>query len=434
MKKLKLLLLVALVGLWPMLALAGEEANGPTATGETGLFTLLSGETLPQGGWSFGLYYNNWDRLIDFDDDFFGEDIDDDGAEPSVDWNRISASLGYGITDRWELSLMVPYDDLEVDDDDLFFDNDDLDASGIGNARLGTKFRLIGNRGEEGTKLALNLFAELPTGDDDVASDDVGFGAGLGWSRANWVFDIGYRAPGDDDEVDISDELHAGIGYAAGISDRFDWITEVVGTFYGNGDIGYEDAVDLTTGGRLWLGDGNWAFNFALRTDLMQLSDIDEHCPIGGLLGLSLFPRMFQEEEVIPPPPPPPPPPADVPPPPPPAPPPPPPPPPPAPPAPERMEVTCDFTSGSARTSNICKARLDEVALRMKQESDATAQVIGYADGTSGSQSANQRVAEQRAEAVKNYLVTRHGIDPSRITTEGQVTDRLSAVVILTIP
>ncbi|MEA2560835.1 MAG: OmpA family [Acidobacteriota bacterium] len=428
MKKLKLLLLVALVGLWPMLASAGEEANGPTATGETGLFTLLSGETLPQGGWSFGLYYNNWDRLIDFDDDVFG----DNDIEPSVDWNRLSASLGYGITDRWELSFMVPYDDIEVDDDDLF--GLDTDAKGMGNARLGTKFRLIGNRGEEGTKLALNLFAELPTGDDDVASDDVGFGAGLGWSRANWVFDVGYRDPGDDDEVDIAEELHAGIGYAAGISDRFDWITEVVGTFYSSSDVGFEDAVDLTTGGRLWLGDGNWAFNFALRTDLMQLSDIDEHCPLGGLLGLSLFPRMFQEEEVIPPPPPPPPPPADIPPPPPPAPPPPPPPPPPAPPAPERMEVTCEFTPGSARTSNICKARLDEVGLRMKQEPDSSAQVIGYADGTTGSQSSNQRVAEQRAEAVKNYLVTRHGIDPSRITTEGQVTDRLAAVVILTIP
>ena len=98
------------------------------------------------------------------------------------------------------------------------------------------------------------------------------------------------------------------------------------------------------------------------------------------------------------------------------------------------MEVVCEFTPGSARTSNICKARLDEVGLRMKQEPDSTAQVIGYADGSTGSQSANQRVAEQRAEAVKNYRVTRHGIDPSRITTEGQVTDRLAAVVILTIP
>ena len=36
--------------------------------GETGLFSLLSGDTLPPGNWSFGLYYNNWDRLIEFSD------------------------------------------------------------------------------------------------------------------------------------------------------------------------------------------------------------------------------------------------------------------------------------------------------------------------------------------------------------------------------
>src|SRR5699024_12810583 len=29
-------------------------------------------------------------------------------------------------------------------------------------------------------------------------------------------------------------------------------------------------------------------------------------------------------------------------------------------------------------------------------------------------------LSEQRAEAVKEYLVQRHGIDPSRITTEGR--------------
>jgi OmpA-OmpF porin, OOP family len=98
------------------------------------------------------------------------------------------------------------------------------------------------------------------------------------------------------------------------------------------------------------------------------------------------------------------------------------------------MEVTCEFTSGSARLTNICKAKLDEVGLRMKQEADSTAQVIGYANGATGSATGNQKAAEQRAQAVKNYLVTRHGIDPSRITTEGQVTDRAAAVVILTIP
>jgi len=96
--------------------------------------------------------------------------------------------------------------------------------------------------------------------------------------------------------------------------------------------------------------------------------------------------------------------------------------------------VTCDFTPGSARLTNICKAKLDEVALRMKQEASSTAQVVGYSNGASGSQSGNQRIADQRAQGVKNYLVTRHGIDPSRITTEGQVTDRNTADLTLTIP
>ena len=75
-----------------------------------------------------------------------------------------------------------------------------------------------------------------------------------------------------------------------------------------------------------------------------------------------------------------------------------------------------NFTPGSARLSNIAKAKLDEVALKMKQD------------------------PELRAQAVKNYLVTRHGIDPSRITTEGRGSqdstgnpaDDRRAVVILT--
>ena len=430
MRKLKHLFGVALVCLVPATVFAGEEANAPTVTGETGLFTLLSGDTLPKGGWSFGLYYNNWDRLFDTDEAFLRPDSD----RVSLDWNRISASLGYGITDRWELSVMVPYDDFKVDDDDLIASVGDLDASGVGNIRVGTKFRLTGEPFTDSGRLALNLFAELPTGDEDVASEDPGFGAGLDWSRGNWVLATGYRDSGDDV---FGEEFTVGIGYAAGISDHFDWITEVVGTFPNTDDpiAGRDNSIDLTSGGRLWLGaDQRWAFNFALRTDLNQLDQIDEHGPLGGLLGLTLFPRFVRPE---PPPPPPPPPPTPEPPPPPaptPEPPPPPPPPPPAPAPPERMEVTCEFTPGSARLSNICKAKLDEVALRMKQEPDSTAQVIGYAESATGTESANQKAADSRASAVKNYLVTRHGIDPGRITTEGQVTDRRAAVVILTIP
>lgn len=418
MRGVKCLLLALLLSLVPGWAMAGEQANAPTVTGETGLFTLLSGDTLPRGGWSFGLYYNNWDRLFDIPAGISRNDND----ELSVDWNRLSASLGYGITDRWELSVAVPYEDFDFDEDDII-GRPDLDESGLGNVRVGTKFRLTGEPGTDGSKLALNLFAELPTGDEDVASDDTGFGAGLDWSYSNWVFAVGYHDIGGDEDSLFSSELTAGLGYAAPISDRFDWITEVAGSFYDADDdagIELQDSIDLTTGGRLWLGGGNWALNFGLRTDLTQLSDIDEHCPIGGLLGLTLFPRMFQREEVAPPPPPapePPPPPApepET------APVPPPPPPPPPAPAPKPEErVTVNFPPGSARLSNIAKAKLDEVALRMKQDPEARAQVIGYSDA-SGSASGNQQMSEQRAQAVKNYLVTRHGIDPSRITTEGR--------------
>ena len=88
-----------------------------------------------------------------------------------------------------------------------------------------------------------------------------------------------------------------------------------------------------------------------------------------------------------------------------------------APPAEER-EV-CHFTSSSSRVSNICKAKLDEVALKMKQDPELGAQVLGHADST-GSDRINDPLSMRRAEAVKSYLVERHSIDPTRIETEGR--------------
>ena len=77
-----------------------QQASAPTATGETGLFTLIDGWTLPQGEWSFGFYYNNWDRLVAPIPGGVARPFTDDW---DYDWNRLSASVGYGITDRFEL-------------------------------------------------------------------------------------------------------------------------------------------------------------------------------------------------------------------------------------------------------------------------------------------------------------------------------------------
>jgi outer membrane protein OmpA-like peptidoglycan-associated protein len=93
---------------------------------------------------------------------------------------------------------------------------------------------------------------------------------------------------------------------------------------------------------------------------------------------------------------------------------------PPPPPAP--TTDTVDFDRGSARISNIAKAREDEVALRLRENPSATVVITGYPDeGTASAR--RESLARQRAENTKAYLVTRHGIDASRITTQTDLTD-----------
>jgi outer membrane protein OmpA-like peptidoglycan-associated protein len=145
--------------------------------------------------------------------------------------------------------------------------------------------------------------------------------------------------------------------------------------------------------------------------------------PLQFLAGLAYSPRFGSrgpqpepEPAPAPPPPPPPPPPAPAP-----VAAPAPPPPPPPPPAPEPRAVrteSINFDFGKSRVSNIGKAKLDEIGLSMVQDLSLTAHVVGHADNR-GSDSANMTRSESRAEAVKEYLVDRYDIDPSRITTEG---------------
>jgi hypothetical protein len=105
---------------------------------------------------------------------------------------------------------------------------------------------------------------------------------------------------------------------------------------------------------------------------------------------------------------------------------------PPPPPAPTTDVI--DFDRGSARVTNIAKARLDAVALRLRENPRATVVITGYPDdGTASAR--RESLARQRAENAKAYLVDRHGIDASRITTETNLTDtshRGQAVIVVT--
>jgi OmpA family protein len=107
---------------------------------------------------------------------------------------------------------------------------------------------------------------------------------------------------------------------------------------------------------------------------------------------------------------------------------------PPPPPAP--TTDTIDFDRGSARITNIAKARLDAIALRLRENPRATVMITGFPDdGTASAR--RESLARQRAENAKAYLVDRHGIDASRITTQTDLTDTShhgQAVIVVTTP
>jgi outer membrane protein OmpA-like peptidoglycan-associated protein len=105
---------------------------------------------------------------------------------------------------------------------------------------------------------------------------------------------------------------------------------------------------------------------------------------------------------------------------------------PPPPPAP--TTDTIDFDRGSDHISNIAKARLDAVALRLRENPHATVVITGYPDdGTAAPR--RESLARQRAANARSYLVDRHAIDASRITTASELTgttNRGEAVIVVT--
>jgi len=73
----------------------------------------------------------------------------------------------------------------------------------------------------------------------------------------------------------------------------------------------------------------------------------------------------------------------------------------------------CDFKANSPRVDNVCKAVLDDVALRLQSESGSRAVAIGHAAAREAKRS--PKLAAQRASNVKAYLTTEKGIDGGRV-------------------
>jgi outer membrane protein OmpA-like peptidoglycan-associated protein len=89
--------------------------------------------------------------------------------------------------------------------------------------------------------------------------------------------------------------------------------------------------------------------------------------------------------------------------------------PPPPPPPPQASKLDeCLFNLNSGRVDNVCKAKLDNVALRLQSEADATLVIVGLAESTERNA---QRLAQTRADNTKAYLTREKGIADSRVST-----------------
>ncbi len=76
------------------------------------------------------------------------------------------------------------------------------------------------------------------------------------------------------------------------------------------------------------------------------------------------------------------------------------------------------FASGSTNLLPIAQEKLSGLAEALKQDEQLMVTVKGYSDSR-GSARVNQRVSEQRAEAVRSYLIGQ-GVEPERVKAMGE--------------
>src|SRR5206468_6712411 len=177
--------------------------SAPTVDGPTGLFVTPTADTLHRGDVSFGIYYQGW--RLEAADAPANLQIPSRRGNDTMGYSltRLSASLGYGVTDRWEVSVMAPWDRIKNNGGDrVGFVNGYLyrgrfSDSGMGDVRLATKFGLTDPMAP--SRFALSLFADLPTGDKNsgLTTGSANFGGGLHWTSGQFTVAGTYTIVGD---------------------------------------------------------------------------------------------------------------------------------------------------------------------------------------------------------------------------------------------
>jgi outer membrane protein OmpA-like peptidoglycan-associated protein len=145
--------------------------SGNTIYGDTGIWFVPQGETLPKGRWSGGFQLVNEDRSEGF------SDITD-----------IGGMFAFGATDRIELFGTMSYRRIDADLVPVARNGQPQDylirqgwATGLGDLWLGAKFNLLSQATNNGYAVGARVMAKIPS-----ASEDDGLGTG----KADFQFDL----------------------------------------------------------------------------------------------------------------------------------------------------------------------------------------------------------------------------------------------------
>lgn len=76
------------------------------------------------------------------------------------------------------------------------------------------------------------------------------------------------------------------------------------------------------------------------------------------------------------------------------------------------------FDSGSSKMTSGSDQSMSELAAFLKEHPETKAEIQGHTDNT-GSKPRNKTLSQERAEAVKSYLVEKHQIEPGRLSAYG---------------
>ncbi len=420
----------AFLGLLVCLSSAVASAQiAPNNQGDIGLFTMPTADTPRAGQLTLGLY--GWKEQLVAGNLAFNDN--EDRFRLYSHWAG-EGSIGLGLTNSWNFYVSFGEQRFESRGGWAGGSVNSVQFQGRFRSdeptkiRFGTKVRLF-SEVDSDLRIGLFLSAGVPVGHANLHVDEVDADVNRVESRrADWqwggvitkgIFNgvISYQLSGrHDNDIRVANLLRVGFGVDVPIVPFLHVIGELDRTMPDGGDLPSDSYSMLTTGARFYIKRTGLAVSAALNANVDQLFKHGfSPSPVGGLIGVTYaaWPPLPPPPVVVPPPaaaapvveenpeaepapaapttaPP--------------------------PPTPKTTRDEITFDAGSARLTNIAKAILDGVALRMKNDLNSTAVITGYSDNA-GSEEANTAISAKRADAAKEYLVTRHGIDPNRIST-----------------